>query len=113
MHGIGKKSLKAALYRHWVHSHEEDAGSERVYRPVSFAFPPSRGRTSFELRSDGTMIEHAPGPADRGEDIPGTWALAEGDALLEFSASSAAGQRRVMRIVSAGKNKLVLKDESR
>jgi len=59
------------------------------------------------------MVEHAPGPADRGQDIPGTWALAENDALLEFCASSSARQRRVMRIVSAGKNKLVLKDESR
>jgi hypothetical protein len=109
---MGKKSLKAALHRHWVHSHEEDNGSERVYRPVSFTFPPSRGRTSFELHPDGTMIEHAPGPTDRGQDVPGTWTFAEGDALLEFSASSSAGQRRVMRIVSAGKNKLVLKDES-
>jgi hypothetical protein len=36
----------------WRHSHEEDTASESVYRPDSYEFPPARGRTGYEFRSD-------------------------------------------------------------
>lgn len=68
----------------WVHSHEEDTDTEMVFRRAgsAFAFPRARGRTSFELHSDGSYIESAPGPTDRPEDRPGTWLLEEGQRLV-------------------------------
>ena len=71
-----------SLQGRWVHSHEEDSGDEQVYRPPSYAFPPSRvGRGSIELRADGTYVESAPGPVDAPvESGRGEWSL-EGERL--------------------------------
>ena len=76
-----KRIDPAALRRRWVHSHEEDTEGERVFRPASYAFPPSRGRSAFELRADGSFGESAPGPTDRPEKTEGgRWKL-EGNSL--------------------------------
>ena len=70
-----------SLHGRWVHSHEEDTEEEMVFRPASHPFPPSRGRTSFELRPDGTYLERSPGPVDVPEESEGSWSL-EGDRLV-------------------------------
>jgi len=69
------------LQGRWVHSHEEDTDAEMVFRPAGYAFPRSRGRTSFELHTDGTYVESAPGPVDVPEESTGAWSL-EGDRLV-------------------------------
>jgi hypothetical protein len=79
-----------ALVGHWVHAHEEDGDGDMVFRPASHPLPPSRGRLSLELRSDGTYVERAPGPVDVPEETAGTWAL-EGNRLLLGAAGDAAG----------------------
>ncbi len=66
---------KEALLGRWAHSHEEDSEEEMVFRPATHAFPPSRGRTSFELRPDGTYMESSPGPVDLPERSGGHWSL--------------------------------------
>lgn len=70
-----------ALRGRWVHSHEEDSEDEMVFRPATHPFPPSRGRTSFELRGDGSYRERSPGPVDVPEESGGRWSL-EGDRLM-------------------------------
>ena len=70
-----------ALYGRWVHSHEEDSDDEVVFRPATHPFPPARGRTSFELRPDGTYVEWSPGPVDVPEQSGGSWSL-HGDRLI-------------------------------
>jgi hypothetical protein len=72
---------KELLERRWVHSHEEDTDDEMVFRPADRTFPPSRGRTSFELRPDGTYVETSPGPVDVPEESEGSWSL-DGDRLI-------------------------------
>ena len=61
------------LLGHWVHSHEEDSGDLRVYRPAGYAFPPARGRRGFELLPDGAYVAHGPGPTDKPTSAPGRW----------------------------------------
>ena len=70
------------LHRRWVHSHEEDTDGEMVFRPATHPFPPSRGRTSFELRPDGTYVEKSPGPVDLPEHSTGSWSLDGGLLVL-------------------------------
>ncbi len=70
------------LLGRWTHAHEEDTGEERVYRPATHRLPPARGRTSFELRADGTFAGAAPGPADRPQAMSGRWTLAGDDLTL-------------------------------
>lgn len=94
------------LVRRWVHSHEEDAGGEAVYRPSTWAFPPSRGRSGFDLRPDGSLLRLGPGPTDRPQEAKGCWRL-DGDRLvLEMSAVGEAP--RTVHVVSASEDRLVI-----
>jgi hypothetical protein len=52
-----------------------------VFRPEGHPLPPARGRTSIELRPDGTYVESAPGPVDVPLASSGSWKL-EGDRLV-------------------------------
>ena len=71
----------ASLVGAWTHSHEEDHDGIQVFRPGDLELPPSRGRTSFTLRSDSTAAAGTPGPADAGSTTDGgTWQL-DGDVL--------------------------------
>ena len=66
-------ALPDELMRHWVHSHEEDSGDVRVYRPPDYDFPPARGRRGFELRPDGELLVYGPGATDRPEATTARW----------------------------------------
>jgi hypothetical protein len=96
------------LHRRWVHSHEEDTDRGMVFRPAGFDFPRSRGRLSFELRPDGTLVERGPGPTDAPVQVEGTWELEPGDRLIlhrpgqeeprrELTVSSVDGDRLVVQ----------------
>jgi hypothetical protein len=93
------------LTGHWMHSHEEDKGDEKVYRPASFQFPRSRGRESLVLEPGGKLLHGKPGPTDRTERTAGTWELT-GD-KLQINRGDASPL--VYQIVSADKDKLVVK----
>jgi hypothetical protein len=97
-----------ALEQHWVHSHEEDTDTENVYRPSTYNFPPSRGRKSFVLNPDGTLIRHGIGPTDKVEKTGGTWKLID-DTTLAFFEKPSAKPMLTMRISSVDKERLVVK----
>jgi hypothetical protein len=90
----------------WVHAHEEDTEHEMVFRPASHPLPPSRGRVSFELRPDGTYVEHAPGPTDAPVATRGEWAL-EGDRLVLGAEGDDPGH--AWRVASAEGDRLVVR----
>lgn len=96
------------LPKNWVHSHEEDTKTEMVFRPASYPFPLSRGRRSFELEPDGSLVEHGVAPNDRRQLAKGKWELKDDDRLV-FYKSEAAEASRVLEIVSADKDRLVVK----
>ncbi len=49
----------------WVHSHEEDEGDVRVYRPAGYDLPPARGRRGLEFRPDGEVVVYGLGQTDK------------------------------------------------
>jgi len=63
----------------WMHSHEEDqknADSEpKTYRPCSFSFPASRGRSGFILKKEGEIGLISPNKIDGRDTIWGSWTL--------------------------------------
>jgi hypothetical protein len=79
-------ALPDCIFGHWVHSREEDSEDIMVYRPVDYDFPPARGREGFELRSDGTFVDHPIGPGDANLALTGEW-QPKGRNLLEVSSS--------------------------
>jgi hypothetical protein len=102
------KLTPEVLQQRWVHSHEEDTDTEMVFRPATFNFPRSRGRKAFELRQDGSLLESGIGPTDRPQEMEGTWRVEDEDRLALHMAQRGEPER-VMRILSADKDRLVVK----
>lgn len=99
------ENLKQNIQGRWMHSHEEDNESSFVYRPVTFAFPRSRGRIGFELKPDNTLIEIQIGQADGSFEQEGLWSLdAQGNLCLSIN-----NRREILQVISAEKDKLVLR----
>ena len=100
------KVAASDLVGKWVHSHEEDEGDERVFRPASFAFPPSRGRRSLDLRRDGSAVDGQIGADDRADARDARWEIRPGNTLHIASG----GKTQNLRIVQASPDKLVVAD---
>ncbi|WP_227608323.1 hypothetical protein [Hymenobacter translucens] len=72
------------LERTWLHAHEDDQGDIRVYRPNTYAFPPSRGRTGFSFDHNGLFTQYDIAPTDGLEGHRGVW-KAESSTVLRIS----------------------------
>lgn len=72
------------LERTWLHAHEEDQGDVQVYRPNTYAFPPSRGRTGFAFEHNGLFTQYDIAPTDGIEGRKGRW-TAENDHTLRIT----------------------------
>lgn len=94
------------LTQAWLHSHEEDSDGTMVFRPESFPFPPSRGRTGFTLNQDGNASLTGPSPVDATESASGSWSMSKQDRLRIQSQS---GETREFEVVELNPDKLVLK----
>ena len=57
----------------WLISREENTGDTLVYRPNTYAFPPSRGRTGFAIKPYGRFEQFDIAPTDGLAGRPGTW----------------------------------------
>ena len=98
------------LCQFWVHSYEEDTDSESVYRPASFAFPPARGRTGFELLPDMSCRLVGIAAADGSEVTEGTWEIEGEDTLCIRIKRRGTGQ--VLRVASIDHDRLAIRKTS-
>lgn len=74
--------LSAALFGHWKHSHEEDEGDTRAYRPSDHEFPPARGREGFEIHQTGQFVRYDIHPSDQANVArPGRWVASGPDRI--------------------------------
>jgi hypothetical protein len=103
---MGKISLHD-LHQRWVHSHEEDTADEMVFRPESFPFPRSRGRSAFELKPDQSLVETGIAPADGPLISHGRWSLDDAGRLVFYDKSSSKPVR-VLQITAAGNDRLTI-----
>jgi len=91
----------------WMHSHEEDDGDVRVYRPAGYELPPARGRRGLEFRPDGELVVYGPGPADKPQAASGHWEPA-GEHRARVSLPQA-DEPRELEIVSVEPDRLALR----
>jgi hypothetical protein len=99
--------VNECLYKHWIHSHEEDTEDNKVYRPSTFEFPRSRGRDSFEIRENGEVILHKIGPTDRSEEVKGTFTFDSNN--LKINPKTGNSESFTITILSCEEDKLVIK----
>lgn len=97
------------LHRRWTHSHEEDPAGATVFRPAEYSFPPSRGRVSYELAPDGTLLEAGIGPTDRPTSDVGAWSLEDDGRTLVLRVSG--HEPRKMEILSLDEDRLVVTEK--
>jgi hypothetical protein len=107
---MNEKDASALLQQRWVHSHEEDTPTLMVFRPSTYNFPRSRGRKSFTLNPDGSLVDVGIAPTDGQQRSAGTWKL-DGDELAFYTNSAAAAPSRVMKIASVDEHRLVVKKQ--
>jgi hypothetical protein len=69
------------LQQTWLHSHEEDQGEIFTYRPNTYDFPPSRGRTGFSLNEGGKFVQYEIAPTDGLEERTGRWTMTGRDEI--------------------------------
>jgi hypothetical protein len=69
----GTTEVPLEIFEHWIHSHEEDTEDVKVYRPHDYVFPPTRGRTGFEIKENGEFIQYDIAPACGVEKVMGRW----------------------------------------
>ena len=100
--------LAPTVFKHWIHSFEEDKTGIQTYRPASYNFPMARGREGFEINENGTFIFHRIAPADGIEKVNGTWKSAgENEVHIQFSNSDIAPY--TLQIIQASDTLLTLK----
>ena len=76
--------------------------------PADVPLPPSRGRKTFELKADGSLIEQGPGPTDRTQSQQGRWTLDE-KGVLRFFRAGEDQPSRISQIAAVDGERLVLK----
>lgn len=104
--------LPSAMFRRWTHSREEDTNDITVYRPLSFPFPPSRGREAIEFRENGEFIQYRIGATDRSEAIVGRWRFERSNLVeVDFEKSRLSPFRLIL--ISVDNDLLKVKREDR
>jgi hypothetical protein len=91
-----------------MHSHEEDTAGVTVYRGKGHRFPPSRGRTGFELRADGRAVYFTIAPADGLSRTPARWAT-EGAEQVSLTLGTERLPSVVLNVLSCEANKLTVR----
>jgi hypothetical protein len=97
------------LYKHWIHSYEEDTKDKKVYRQSMFEFPPSRGRDAFEIKDNGEFILYITGPTDRAEKIFGKFTIESNKLHIELT--SKIQKSYFMTILYCDENKLIIQKQ--
>lgn len=92
----------------WLVSREENSGDTLVYRPNTYAFPPSRGRTGFAIKPYGRFEQFDIAPTDGLAGRPGTWA-SDGAARLRIHLTNGREPDYTLEIISLEKQVLKLR----
>ena len=92
----------------WLAAHEENQGDTLVYRPNTYRFPPTRGRTGFAIRSYGRFEEFDIAPTDGLAGHPGTW-TAKGNTRLRIHLTDGQVPDYTLEILSLDKKVLKLR----
>ncbi len=92
----------------WLISPEESAGTTLVYRPNTYPFPPSRGRTGFAIGTYGRFEQFDLSPTDGLAGRPGSWVI-DRDKFLQIHLYDSPAPEYTLEILSLDTVNQVLK----
>jgi hypothetical protein len=93
----------------WLHAHEEDTGTEKVYRPAGFDFPPARGRRGYAFNPDHTGACIGIAARDGTMRTSCTWRLRNSGGGHEIEVTFDDGRHEILPLVSVDRERLVLR----
>ncbi|GAB3201712.1 hypothetical protein GCM10027293_25110 [Pontibacter aydingkolensis] len=94
----------------WLHSYEEDVDDITVYRPNTYDFPPSRGRTGFALEEEGVLKQYDIAPTDGLEEHLGKWKREDKNKIhVRLEGNGIPAQNYVIEVVSLKDDVLKIK----
>jgi hypothetical protein len=100
--------ISSNIFRHWIHSHEEDIENVRVYRPSDFKFPLSRGREGFEIKRNGEFISYDISASNGIDTVKGKW-YAEDPTSIIITYKNTTSKNRKLHIIHVSDSVLKLK----
>ncbi|KXK30315.1 MAG: hypothetical protein UZ01_01455 [Candidatus Brocadia sinica] len=100
--------LPKEIFRHWIHSYEEDTKEAKVFRPGDYNFPRARGRFGFEIKENGEFVQYGIGPTDRPAQISGYW-KAEGKDKINVYFEDKESVSYAINIISCTEDVLMIK----
>ncbi|QHL89376.1 hypothetical protein GU926_07780 [Nibribacter ruber] len=109
--GTSVQLPKEVYGKTWLYSYEEDSADVRTYRPNTYDFPASRGRTGFLVKEDGTFMNYAIAPTDGLEEQPGKW-TAQGKNIILVELEGSNRPPQTLEIVSATPTVIKIKRKS-
>lgn len=90
------------LFRHWVHSSEEErpGGTVQIFRPAaSREFPPSRFRMAYKFAPNGGCELYFLSPDDAHHFKPCNWTIGASDkTILQISANGKTNSYRIVQL---------------
>lgn len=96
-----------------MHAHEDDKDGLKAYRPETYKFKPSRGRTGFKLLRNDTFVAYQIAPNDTRMEVNGIWRIApDGKAVIMEAAGGGRGGNIARRVefISLKENLLMVKE---
>ncbi len=105
----GEISIERISAVKWMHSHEEDEGDIKVYRPSGFKFPPTRGRRGFSLQMENNaLISYDIAPTDGTLERKGKWESI-GENVISFEYPNEPSRNYKIELLTYKKKKLTIK----
>ena len=92
----------------WLASHEENRGDTLAYRPNTYSFPPTHGRTGFAIKPFGRFEQFDIAPTDGLLGREGAW-TADGDTRLRIHLADGQSPDYTLEIISFDKKVLKLR----
>jgi hypothetical protein len=99
------------IFKFWVHSSEEDDKDTIVYRPRDFEFPPSRGRSGFEIKQNREFVLYGLNPSDRPIKVTGHFEV-ERPNKIKVNFHDQKIEPRILYIAACDDNVLRIKKQS-
>ena len=99
------RQLPPDIFKHWKYSYEDKDNRDgvSVFRSSAYNFPPSRGRSGFEIKKNGEFILHEVGPSDRPVKKVGIFKV-EGPAEIKVYFDDKTASQFSLKILDVGDN---------
>jgi hypothetical protein len=98
------------IFKKWLRHREIEGDDVRIYRPIDYKFPLSRGREGLEFRKNGEFVSYEIAPGCGIEEFQGKWE-AIGESKIKVTFQDKSKKSRLLNIISCEEDIMKLRME--